>query len=103
MAFGVVSMGAVAASAADSGTIIINRADKQAYKQFVQETAAVSAALKAKEAELNEQYAYRNYEGGLHEGIDVAKINKLEADIHALKDKLNASAEKYDLTILSSN
>ena len=101
MVLGTFSIGAVSASASDY--LVANSVDQQAYKQFTSETSAVKAAIKAKEAELNEQYAYNGLESGTHDGIDVAKINKLEAEIKELKDKLYASAQKHNLTIYSRN
>lgn len=99
MALGIFSMGTISASASDSDTLVVNCVDKQASQQFIQETAAVNAALKAKEIELKEQYAYNDFEGGLHEGVDVAKINKLEGEIKVLKDQLSASAKKYGIMV----
>jgi len=98
IALGTFSMGPVSAPASDSVTRADICEDKQAFQQFVQETAPVYATLKAKEIELNELYAYHDFEG-MHEGIDVAKIIRLEAEIGSLKDKLAVSAKKYGIVL----
>ncbi|TWJ17587.1 hypothetical protein [Geobacter argillaceus] len=103
MTFAIFSVSSVSASASNPGILVVNSVDKQAYNQFTQETEPLRVALKTKELELNKQYAYRDYEGGLHEGIDVGKITQLEAEINSLKDKINTVAKKYEFTILSGN
>ncbi len=102
MAFVIFSIGSVSASAANPGILVVNSVDKQAYNQFTQETEPLRVALKTKELELNEQYAYREYEGN-YAGIDVKKTTQLETEINSLKDKINTIAKKYEFTILSVN
>lgn len=98
MAVGILTVGAISASASDSCG---KCADKLAVQQFTQETVALTSALKAKDVELQEQYAYRDWEGGTHEGIDVRKINALEMKMRELKDKINAAAQKNGIPACS--
>lgn len=86
MAIGILSVGALSASAADSCG---KCADKQAVQQFTQETASLTSELKAKDIELREQYAY--------DGIDTHKVSALEEELKELKDKINAAAQKYGI------
>ena len=86
MAIGMLSVGALSASAADSCG---KCADKQAVQQFTQETASLTNELKAKDIELREQYAY--------DGIDTRKVSALEEELKELKDKINATAHKYSI------
>ena len=90
MAMGILSVGAISASAADSCG---KCAEKQAVQQFTQETATLTAALKARDIELREQNSY--------DGIDANKVNALEAEIKDLKDKINAAASKYGIPACS--
>lgn len=89
MAMGMLSVGAVSASAAGSCCNDGKCADKKVVQQFTQETAALSSTLKAKDIELREQYSY--------EGIDMNKVNDLEAELKELKGKIKVAAEKYGL------
>ena len=90
LAIGILSIGAVSASAADSCG---ECADKQSVQQFTQDTSALSAELKTKEIELRELYGY--------EGIDTQKVGKLEAELKELKGRINAAAQKYGIPACS--
>ena len=90
MAMGILTVGAISASAADSCGKCV---DKQAVQQFTQETAALTSALKAKDIELRVQYSY--------EGSDIRKVNALEEELKELKDRLNAAAQKYGIPACS--
>lgn len=89
LAMGMLSIGAISASAAGSCCNNGNSADEQVVQKFTQETAALSGALRAKEIELREQYSY--------DGIDIRKANDLEAELKELKGKIKVVAEKYGL------
>ena len=86
MAMGILTMGAVSASAAD---ICGKCTDNQSVQQFTQETAALSGTLQAKDNELREQYA--------SDSIDIRKVNSLESEIKALKHQINAAAHRLDI------
>lgn len=87
MAMGILSVGALSASAADSCG---KCADSQAVQQFTQETNALTSELKAKDIELRWLYSY--------DGIDVHKVNALEAQIKELKGKIDASASRLGIS-----
>lgn len=89
MAMGMLSVGAISASAAGSCCNDGKCADKQVVQQFTQETAALSGALKAKDIELREQYSY--------DAINMNKVNDLEAELKELKGKIKVAADKYGL------
>lgn len=86
LAVGILSAGAMTASAAD---ICGNCADNQSVQKFQQETGALSSTLKAKDLELRALYGYDSF--------DTHKANALEAEIKELKDKVEASAAKYKI------
>lgn len=90
MAIGIFSVGAVSAFAADSCG---KCTDQQAMQQFTQETEALTAALKAKNSKLRQEYIY--------DSIDPRKVSALEADITALKEQVNAVATKYGISACS--
>lgn len=90
MAMGMLSIGALSASAADACEAC---ADKQTVRQFTQETAALAAVLQAKERELRMEISY--------ERIDTNKTRVLEAELKELKDKINAVASRYGLPACS--
>lgn len=94
MAIGMLSVGALSASAAGSDSNMVACANKQGYQQFTQETAGLTSALKAKDVELQEQYAYHDWAGSTNGGIDVRKINTLEKEIRELKEKIFTAAQK---------
>jgi hypothetical protein len=89
LAMGMLSVGAVSASAAGSCCGTGKCTDEQVVRKFIQETATLSSALKTKDIELREQY-------GL-EGIDYRKVQDLEAEIREIKGKINVVGEKYDM------
>lgn len=89
LAMGMLSVGAISASAAGSCCNDGKCADKQIVEKFTQETTALSGALKAKDNELREQNSY--------DGIDINRVNKLEAELKELKGKLKVVADKYGL------
>jgi len=89
LAMGILSVGAISASAAGSCCNGGKCTDKQVVQQFSQETAGLTSALKAKDLELRELYGYDSY--------DTRKVDELEADIKGLKDKIKVVAEKYDI------
>lgn len=89
LAMGILSVGAISASAAGSCCNDGKCTDKQVVQQFTQETAALSSALKAKDIELRELYGY--------DGIDIRKVNELEAELKELKGKIKVVAEKYGI------
>lgn len=86
LALGMVSVGALSASAADTCG---KCADNQALQQFQQETGSLTSTLKAKDLELRALYGY--------DGIDIHKVNALEAEIKDLKNQINTSAAKYKI------
>ncbi len=90
LAMGILSVGAISASAADTCG---KCADNQAIQQFNQETDSVTSTLKAKDLELRALYGY--------DSIDIHKVNALEAEIKELKDKINASATKFGISACS--
>ena len=91
MAMGILSVGALSASAADSCG---KCADAQAVQQFSQETASLTSALKAKDIELREeQFGY--------DSSDPRKVSALEEELKELKDKINAAAKKYSIPACS--
>lgn len=89
LAMGMLSVGAVSASAAGSCCNDGKCADEQLVQQFTQETATLSSALKAKDIELREQNSY--------DAIDMNKVDALEAELKELKGKIKAVAEKHGI------
>ena len=89
LVMGILSVGAISASAAGSCCNDGTCADQQVVQKFTQETAALSGALEAKDIELRAQYSY--------EAIDMTKVNELEAELKELKSKIRVAAEKYAL------
>lgn len=90
MALGMLSVGAMSASAANSccdGKS--NCAEKQVVEKFMTEMAGITGALKAKEIELRELYSY--------DSIDPHKTADLEAEIKDLKGKLTQEAQKQGI------
>lgn len=87
MAAGVLTMGAMSASAAGScnGTC----ADQQSIQQFKQETSVLSGNVETLKAQLREQYTY--------DSIDTRKVEELEVQLKSLKDKIGAIALKHNI------
>lgn len=96
---GMLTVGALSASAADASGYCFNN---QSYQQFVKETAPLQSALKAKESELTAQSAYTISEESRNSTPDVAKINELESQIKELKGKINAAAQKYGAPVVTA-
>lgn len=90
LAMGMLSVGAISASAGDSCG---KCADKQAVEQFTQETTPLKNALHAKDLELRELNGYDSY--------DTRKASDLEVEIKELKDRINASATKFGIPACS--
>lgn len=86
IAMGLLTFGAISASAASSCCNDGKCSDKQALAQFKQETAVFSNALKAKDIELRELYGFDSF--------DTRKASALEDELRELKGKINAAAEK---------
>lgn len=89
LAIGILSVGAISASASDSCCSSGKCTDKQAAQQFSQDTAELTGTLKAKNIELRELYGYNS--------IDPRKVDDLEAEIRELKGKIKLVAEKYSI------
>lgn len=92
MALGIISTGTVTSFASE---FYSKCADKQAVEQFRYETNGLVSKVKQKDLELRELNAY--------DGIDINKVNALEADIKDLKEKINASANKYGVYSCGDN
>jgi len=89
LAMGILSIGAISASAAGSCCNSGTCADKQSVQQFNQSTSALTEAVKAKEHQLRDLYAY--------DSIDMRKISQLEAEIKELKAQIQVAAEKQGI------
>jgi peptidoglycan hydrolase CwlO-like protein len=89
LAIGMLSVGAIPASAAGSCCNDGKCTDKQVVQQFSQETARLTSALKTKDLELRGLYGY--------DGLDIHKVNELEVEIKELKGQIKVVAEKYDI------
>lgn len=90
LALGILSIGATSSLAANPCCGNGKCADKQTVQQFSQETSALSNTLKAKDLELRELYGY--------DGIDIRKVDELEAEIKDLKGKIKVVADKYGIS-----
>ena len=89
LAFGILSVGALSASAAGSCCIDGKCSDEPTVQQFKKEAAALTSALKAKDIELRELAGYGTY--------DVRKQDALEEEIKKIKAKISVVGEKYDI------
>ena len=89
IAVGMLSIGALSASAAASDSTMATCSDKQAYQQFTQETAGLASAIKAKDMELRALYGY--------DSINIHKVDALEAELKVLKAQVNAAAQKHGI------
>ncbi|KAB0671168.1 hypothetical protein F6V30_00825 [Oryzomonas sagensis] len=90
IALGVLSTGVVGASAATT-TSCCNEGvcfDKSSARQYQQETAPLSDAVRAKEMELSQLLGYDS---------TITEVRQLEAEIKDLKDRIAAVAKKYDI------
>ncbi len=94
MAVGMLSFGALTASAAGSGMNMDNCADKQVNQQFTQETAGLVAALNARNDELRSQ----NYTEG---PANLLKTDVLKKEVTELKNQINAAALKHGVKMCS--
>ncbi len=94
MAMGILTVGALSASAADTDFNMVACADKQAHQQFNHETAGLASALKAKEIELKDLV----YTEGAY---DYRKANELENEVNELKGKINTAAQKHGIPACS--
>lgn len=86
LAVGILSVGALTASAADACE---KCADSQTVQLFQQEAGTLTSTLKTKDLELRALYSY--------DRIDMNKAHSLEAEIKELKEKIDASAAKYKI------
>ncbi len=89
LALGMLSVGAVSASAAGSCCIDGKCSDEPTVQQFKKEAAALNSALKAKDIELRELAGYSTY--------DVRKQDALEEEIKEIKAKISVVGEKYGI------
>jgi peptidoglycan hydrolase CwlO-like protein len=90
LALGTLSFGAVSASAANSCCDSGKCADKQAVQKLTQDTAATSKALKAKEMELRQLFAY--------DRVDVNRETELELEIKDLKSQIKRVSQEYGVS-----
>ncbi|ACM20921.1 hypothetical protein Geob_2570 [Geotalea daltonii FRC-32] len=90
LAMGMVAA-AMPASAAGSCREEGKCADKQIFQQFTQETSGLVSALKAKDLELREQYAF--------DRIDASTVGELEAELDELKGQINTVGEKFGIPL----
>lgn len=90
IAAGMFSFGVFSASAADFGSTAASCTDKQAYQQFVQETAGLADKLNKTDWELREQY-------NSSDSIDNNKVRELEENQKEFKKEINAAAQKYGI------
>lgn len=90
MATGILLTGALSASAADSCG---RCAQKESVQQFNKETAALHAELKAMKIELSNEYSYN--------AIDINRVNAIEVQIRGIKEKIDASANRYGISACS--
>lgn len=98
---GMLSIGALSASASGSNPDRVNCADKQAYQQFTRETASLTSLLKVKEMELHTMSSYDGIDFG-YDGNDSGKRGKLE-EIRELKNRINAAAQKLGIPACSQS
>lgn len=96
MAAWMTSFAVLPVSAADSPSYC---GDRQAFKEFAQETAELSRTLKAKELELSNENIYTVSEASPFSSPDYGKISALESEIKEIKGKINAVAMKHDIAV----
>jgi hypothetical protein len=86
MALGLLSTGAVTASAAEPCG---NCADSQALRQYRLERDSLNSSLKARESELHGLYAA--------EGIDMQRADALATEISRIKGDIAAAADRHKI------
>lgn len=86
LALGILTVGALSASAAEPCE---KCAETQSLQQFKQETAELSGTLKSKDRQLRELYTY--------DSIDIRKVKVLEDEMRELKDKIEATAQRHGI------
>lgn len=86
---GILSAGAVSASAAGSCCVDGKCSDKPIVQQFTKETAELRSALKAKDIELRELAGYDTF--------DTRKQQALEDEMKELRSRISAVGQKYDI------
>ncbi len=86
---GMLSVGAVSASAAVSDGTAGSCTGTQVKQQFAHEVSGLTSAVKAKESQLRNLYG--------SEGVDAAKADALEAQIKELKGRIRVIANRYGI------
>jgi hypothetical protein len=86
---GILSVGALSASAAGTCCGEGNCASEQTKQKFIQETAPLFSAVQAKDVELRGLY--------VSDRIDTQKASVIEAELKELKGKISAVGEKYGI------
>lgn len=94
MAVGMLSFGALTASAANSDFAMASCNSKQSYQQYSQETSGLMSELKSKEIELQALYGNDRYGNGSNNDRAVSELN---GEIKSLKNKINASSQKNEI------
>ncbi len=89
LVLGMLSVGAVSASAAGSCCNDGKCSDEPTVQQFTKETADLTSTLKAKDIELRELAGYSTY--------DIRKQEALEEEIKEIKAKISVVGEKYGI------
>lgn len=87
----VVAVSVAASGVAFAGDALLNPCvpvSAETVKQFRQNTASLKEKLSGKELELRQEYSY--------EGINMRRIDELEGEIRAIKEKIKSVAR--DLT-----
>jgi peptidoglycan hydrolase CwlO-like protein len=90
IALGLVTIGAMSASAAETGC---SCAEKQALLQYRQDTGNLTKALQARQAELRELF--------LQETMDLSRADRIEGELRELKGKIGAAAEQLGIPACS--
>jgi hypothetical protein len=100
MVMSILSMTALSVSAADLCSKV---ADREAYRQYREETTPLFTALKGKHIELSEATAFGISETLATQTPDISKINALESDIKTLQNKIETAATKYGIAACCRN
>ena len=90
LAMGMLSFGAMSASAANSCCNGGKCSDRQIVQKVVQETAGTASLLHAKEIQLRELYG--------QDGFEPQKAAELESEIQELKNHIKMVEEKYGIS-----